>query len=123
MDISTVLGLVLGALALLLPIALGEVLDGIRIGQFIAAEPIVIIVLGTLGAGLISQPLEAMKALPKTFRISTKKVPQANGEQIATIVRLAEKARREGLLSLEEEIAQLNDPFLQKGMQLVIDGT
>jgi chemotaxis protein MotA len=123
MDMSTVLGLVLAALALLLPIGAGEVLDSIRIGQFIAAEPIVIIGLGTLGAGLISQPMEAMKALPKTFRIATKKAPQANGEQIAKIVQLAEKARREGLLSLEEDIAQLNDPFLQKGMQLVIDGT
>ena len=123
MDMSTVLGLVFASLALLIPMMFGDAIDGLRIGQYISAEPIIIIGFGTIGAGLISQPMEAMKNLITTFRISLRKAPQASGEQIATIVRLAEKARREGLLSLEEEIAQLNDPFLAKGMQLVIDGT
>jgi chemotaxis protein MotA len=123
MDMSTIIGLILGALALLIPMAFGTQLDAIRIGQFISAEPFIIIGFGTIGAGFISQPMEAMKALVQTFRIATKKNVEASGEQIARIVQLAERARREGLLSLEEHVAELNDPFLEKGMQLVIDGT
>lgn len=123
MDMSTVIGLVTGSLALLIPMIFGEALSAIQIGQYISAEPVVIIGFGTIGAGFISQPMEAMKNLVTTFRIALRKAPQASGEQIATIVQLAERARREGLLSLEEQIGELNDPFLQKGMQLVIDGT
>ena len=124
MDMSTVLGLVFGALALLIPMFGASFLDAIpKIGQYINAEPFIIIGFGTIGAGLISQPMEAMKNLTKTFKVSIHKAPHASGEQIAKIVQLAEKARREGLRSLEEEISSLNDPFLQKGMQLVIDGT
>jgi chemotaxis protein MotA len=123
MDMSTVIGLVMALLALLIPMALGDVIDGIRIGQYISAEPVIIIGLGTIGAGLIAQPMENMKGLITTFKIAIKKGVAANGELIGRIVSLAEKARREGLLSLEEDVAQLNDPFLAKGMQLVIDGT
>jgi chemotaxis protein MotA len=123
MDMSTVIGLVMGSLALLIPMIFGEALSAIQISQYISAEPVVIIGFGTIGAGFISQPMEAMKNLVTTFRIALRKAPQASGEQIATIVQLAERARREGLLSLEEQIGELNDPFLQKGMQLVIDGT
>jgi len=42
---------------------------------------------------------------------------------IQTLVGFATKARREGLLGLEDEIAQVNDNFLKKGIQLVVDGT
>ncbi|SRR5581483_1213372 len=123
MDSSTLIGLVLGLLALLIPMAFGEALTALRLGQYISAEPIIIIGFGTIGAGFISQPMENMKNLITTFRVSLRKGTEANGELIGRIVQLAEKARREGLLSLEEEINQINDPFLQKGMQLVIDGT
>ena len=44
-------------------------------------------------------------------------------EIIATIVRFAEISRREGLLALEERAQELDEPFLQKGIQLVVDGT
>lgn len=42
---------------------------------------------------------------------------------ISRIISFSEKARREGLLALEEELDAIKDPFMQKGMQLVIDGT
>ena len=44
-------------------------------------------------------------------------------ELIDQLVGLAEKARREGLLAMEEEAAQIEDAFLRKGIQLIVDGT
>jgi chemotaxis protein MotA len=44
------------------------------------------------------------------------------GELVSKLVKFAEKARREGLLALEAEVASAGDPFLQKGIQLVADG-
>ncbi|MDE3075802.1 MAG: flagellar motor protein [Chloroflexota bacterium] len=120
MDSSTVIGLVLALLALLIPINLD--LGGLSHG-FISPEALIIIGFGTIGAGFISQPMDAMKNLGKLIRKSMRKSDEPNHELITRLVSLAEKARREGLLSLEEDTAQLGDPFLQKGMQLVIDGT
>lgn len=45
------------------------------------------------------------------------------GELIVTLVSFSEKARREGLLSLEDDLEELDDDFLKKGLQLVVDGT
>jgi len=57
----------------------------------------------------------ARKALfPPKFQI---------GELIVTLVSFSEKARREGLLSLEDDLEELDDEFLKKGLQLVVDGT
>lgn len=123
MDMSTVIGLIFSILALLIPMVFGEALSSIQIGQYISGEPIIIIGFGTIGAGLIANKMESMKSLMATFKKAIGKSESASGELIGRIVQLAEKARREGLLSLEEEISAINDPFLAKGMQLVIDGT
>jgi chemotaxis protein MotA len=45
------------------------------------------------------------------------------GERVGTLVMFAERARKDGLLALEEEIEAIEDPFMRKGMQLVVDGT
>ena len=50
------------------------------------------------------------------------KVPPAS-DQIATLVSLAEKARKEGLLALEAQVKDIDDPFLKRGLQMGIDGT
>lgn len=123
MDMSTIIGLILGALALLIPMNFGTQLDAIRLGQYISAEPFIIIVFGTIGAGMVANKSANMRALLTTLRKAMRKGQVADGELIARIVQLAEKARREGLLALEEDAGQIDDPFLQKGMQLVIDGT
>lgn len=52
-----------------------------------------------------------------------RKIETMVAEIVPVIVRLAEKARRRGLLALEPDLANLNDDFLKKGIQFVIDGT
>jgi len=54
----------------------------------------------------------------------TFKVPSFNEQGIITkLMAMSEKARREGLLALEEELEDLDDEFMKKGMRLVVDGT
>ena len=82
----------------------------------------VIVMGGTVGATFISFPMERVKTLPKLFMQTFK------GETIDILGRveyfasLADKARREGLLSLEEDAEGAEDPFLRKGLRLVVDG-
>lgn len=65
---------------------------------------------------------DAKNVFPTLKRAFTGKVEPAH-EMIPEVVGLAERARREGLLSLEESVQQLDDPFLAKGVTMAIDGT
>lgn len=78
---------------------------------------------GTLGAVLVQHSTDEILNL---FRVLKVLFTEPSNSPLATIrilVGMAEKARREGLLSLEEEAEAFDDPFLQKGIQLVVDGT
>lgn len=78
---------------------------------------------GTIGITLLSTPSEdimaALKILPRSFGGAETKY----SEVIDLFVSLAEQARRDGLLSLEERVNQLTNPFIRKGLQLLVDGT
>jgi chemotaxis protein MotA len=83
----------------------------------------VIVFGGTFATALVSFPPGRTLGVFKTIgQIFKQKLPEA-GELISTLVELADKARRQGLLSLEEEGKKLSDPYLRMGLQLVVDGT
>jgi chemotaxis protein MotA len=73
----------------------------------------------TVAGGTMADAKSAMKALKQAFVGDI----QPAGDVVPTVVELAERARREGLLALEESIRDLDDPFLVKGVTLAIDGT
>lgn len=84
---------------------------------------LMIIAGGTAGATMIGFTMDEMKHLPRVIRNAfVNKTDDAVGT-VALMVGFAGKARREGLLGLEEDINNLEDPFLKKGLQLVVDGT
>ncbi|HHW14561.1 MAG TPA: motility protein A, partial [Firmicutes bacterium] len=68
-------------------------------------------------------PLEAILDIPRILRKVFVVKKQDAAQVIAMMVGFAQKARREGLLALEDEVQQLDDEFLKKGIQLVVDGT
>lgn len=119
MDITTIFGLVLGFFAIMF----GFILEGGHLSSLVAIAPILIVVFGTLGATIAGIPFEELKKLPKWVKIAF--VNQSFGVEKAyfTLVHFAEKARQEGLLSLEQELETIEDKFTRQGMQLVIDGT
>jgi chemotaxis protein MotA len=86
--------------------------------------PAALIVLGgTLGITMASTSMEQMKGIPVLFKKSISTDPPDYRGEIDRIVEFAEKARREGLLALDAEVGEIEDEFLRKGMQLVVDGT
>jgi chemotaxis protein MotA len=119
MDTATVIGLALGWGGVLL----GAIHAGIDPLFLLNFEAFFIVICGTLGAVFISFPLPVIL---NTFWVGrhaffTREVDYGN--TINQLVGFATKARREGLLGLEEDVNALDDKFLQRGMQLVVDGT
>jgi chemotaxis protein MotA len=96
---------------------------GVTPGMFVDPGAFVMILGGTTAATMLAFPLPVMmKAFVSGFKICF--MPPKYDEQgmIAILVSFAEKARREGLLALEAEAGAIEDDFLRKGIQLVIDG-
>jgi chemotaxis protein MotA len=119
MDPATLIGVLLG----LLIIVIANMMEGGDPTSLLLLPPM-LLVLGTtlmvtMAGGTIADAKGAVRAFAYAF---TAKVRPAS-DVVPTVVRLAEKARREGLLSLEEALKEVDDPFLVKGVTLAIDGT
>lgn len=119
MDIAAILGIVLGVLA----VVVGMIAKGASPTVLLNPAAIIIILVGTVAAILNAFPMRELKRIPGLFKVLFQdKRPYEPGELIELMVEMASQARREGLLSLEVQIAELKDPFIKKGLQLVIDG-
>ncbi|MGG7176572.1 motility protein A [Clostridium paraputrificum] len=77
---------------------------------------------GSLAAVLITVSADEMKKIGIVFIQAFKEEKSSGREVISQFSELSKKARREGLLSLEDEISRLEDEFLKKGLQMVVDG-
>jgi len=117
MDLATILGIVLGFAALILAF----VMEGGHLTSLIGITAFMIVFGGTFGATLTSYGLADMVGLPKLLMKAIKTPPDRRAVLIEEIVKLAEIARRDGLLALENH--PIEDPFLKKGIMLVVDGT
>lgn len=117
MDLSTVIGLVAGVLLLGIGMASGG-----SLAIFWDPPSIAITVGGSLAAMMINFPLSQFVKAWKAVRWAFFDRTFSPEEIINSLVGYAEKARREGLLALEDEVSEADD-FLKKGIQLVVDGT
>jgi len=113
----------LGGIALSIAgIAVGLYLDGGKIGQLLQPTAALIVLGGTLGAIVVQFPLavvlEAAGQLKDVFWGLENPAPQL----IRDLSRYAVRARRGGLVSLDSEIEQIRDPFLQRCVTLAVDG-
>ena len=118
MDIATIIGLISG---------FGFVFYGILlsgdVGSFIDFPSVVIVLGGTLASTLISYPLKDFLGTVKVIKhVFSYKETSPDGV-IEEIITLANVARKEGLLSLEEYGEKIDDEFLKKGIMLIVDGT
>jgi chemotaxis protein MotA len=119
MDILTIAGIVLALGAILG----GQVLEGGHIGSIMQATAFLIVMGGTIGAVMVNYPMAIfMKGMANTKMVFVN-VQVDSKAMIAQIVELATLSRKQGLLALEGKLKSMTDPFLQKGLQLVIDGT
>ena len=118
MDIGTIAGIVVGLVFVLLGI-----LAGGTIGDFIDVGSIQIVVGGSFSALLVNYPLSDVLGIAKVLTKAIKNSEYNPGQIIDKVIELANVARREGLLALEEAVTDVNDDFLKKGVMLIVDGT
>ncbi|MEW6581977.1 MAG: flagellar motor protein [Actinomycetota bacterium] len=116
---GALLGVIIGAGAVMVSM----ILEGGSPASLINIPAILLVFVGTFGVLAASFSLPEAIGTLKLLQICMKDRKDNRVELIRTIVGFSEKARREGLLVLEEDAKQLEDPFLRKGIQLVVDGT
>jgi chemotaxis protein MotA len=106
-------------------VAIGSafLIEGGNLASLILPSPLIIVFGGTFSVLFASFPLPTVLSLPKVFQKAIFSEHEDPLEALQTFVRLADKARREGLLSLEDEAANLSDEFMKDGIQEVVDGT
>ncbi len=119
MDLGTISGLIFGWVVIIISI----MMEPKSASVFIHIPSMLITFGGTIGATITYFPLRDIVQIPKLFSIAMKETTNDPAEVISSLVRLAEKARREGLLALEDDLQNEPDEFLRKGIQLVVDGT
>ena len=118
MDIFLIIGLVLGAICIMLAL----ILKGASVAMLLNGEVAVIIFGGMIAAVLSSYTMADIKRLPKVMKVlMSNEEPDLNGT-IEKMVELSNIARREGLLALEAPVNELDDPFMKQGLELVVDG-
>jgi chemotaxis protein MotA len=114
----------IGVVVALAGIFVSMIMEGSSPTAIILLPPMILVFLGTFGAGIAGSAMADVTKLGGWFKLALMppKVPPAS-ERIGVLVGLAEKARKEGLLALEAEVKNIDDPFLKRGLQMGIDGT
>ena len=117
MEKTTVIGIFSGLLCICISILLDGSLDA-----FIHLPSIFIVVGGTIAATVVAYPGKQLRNLIKLYKLAFKKKKIDIHENIEMIVNIANIARREGLLALEDAVEGNDIPFLKKGIMLIADG-
>jgi len=119
MNITTIVGIIAG----LGTLVFGFILEGGHVSSLFQGSAAMIVFGGTFGAVVASFSLADLKRFPQWLKVAFTNEAFGTDKAFETLVRFAEKARREGLLSLEQELETVDDKFTRQGMQLIIDGT
>ncbi|WP_226000705.1 flagellar motor stator protein MotA [Paenibacillus sp. BJ-4] len=120
MQISTIIGLVLGIVSLVV----GMILKGAPVVNLVNnPAAYMIIFVGTAASIFMAFPMAEIKRVPKLFKvIFTEQKLLDRKELIGTFTEWASITRREGLLALESKVEEIDDPFMRGGMRMIIDG-
>jgi chemotaxis protein MotA len=119
MDAATPIGVILGFVVIIV----ANIMEGGHPTSLLLLPPIMLVLLTTILVTIAGGTMaDAKKAVGSLRRAFSGKVQPA-GDLVPAVITLAEKARREGLLALEDSLRDIDDPFLVKGVTMAIDGT
>ncbi|HNH63943.1 MAG TPA: flagellar motor protein [Thauera aminoaromatica] len=118
MDKISLVGLTLGIAAILV----GQVIEGGHLSSLFQPTAFMIVIGGTLGAVMLQSPLRIFMQGMRMARWVFVPPAPAFDTIIEQVANWGQTARKEGLLSLENQIEALSDPFMRKGLQLLVDG-
>lgn len=119
MDIATILGLIGGAVCIVMSV----LTSGGTLGGIIDVPSIIFVFGGSFFALFIAYPMSAVLGVFPIMGRSFKIPDFSEKTLVQDMVTLSEKARREGILALEEGLEDLSDDFMKNGLRLVVDGT
>jgi len=124
MDISTFIGLVLAFLAMggALAIMAGHGNGSVNLASFIDPPAIIMVLGGALCVTLVGFPMKRVFSMVRAIKKMFFFRPENPAELIDEIVKLAEIARRDGLLALEGKAKDIRNPFIALGIQMAVDG-
>ena len=118
MEITTIAGLVIGFVCIIVSVQL----DG-SFMEFIDAASIFIVFGGVIGATVMSFPMSTLKSAMTAMGYAFKARNTNLDGDIDMIIDIANTARRDGILALEARADTIEDPFLKKGLMLIVDGS
>ena len=119
MKAATIIGIALAIGGLLF----GASMEGTPMGALFNVPAMIIIIGGLAGVCLASSGMEGAKLIPALYKKAFAGERPDMRAQVEDLVSYAERARRDGLLALEEELEGIEDRYTRKGLQLVVDGT
>jgi chemotaxis protein MotA len=90
--------------------------------MFYSEKGMIMVLGGTISVVLMAMPMEKLKCVPAYVRRFMFQKGMGATEVIRLMGQLSEKARRDGILSLESELPKITDPFLTTGIKMSIDG-
>ncbi|AGW12774.1 motility protein A [Megalodesulfovibrio gigas] len=117
MDLATVIGIVLS-----FGLVVGAIVTSGSLLTFIDIPSVLIVGGGTLGTILVNYPLKEILSVIGVAKNAFFAKSESPTEVISRFMEYANRARREGILSLEPIIKEIDDVFLRKGLQLTVDG-
>jgi chemotaxis protein MotA len=116
---GALVGVIIGVVAVLGAM----IIEGGSLASLLNIPAMILVFGGTFGVVAASFSVKEAMSVFKLTAICAKERSDNRVGLIKTIIEFSEKARREGLLVLEEDAKKLEEPFLRKGVQLVVDGT
>jgi chemotaxis protein MotA len=119
MDPGTLVGIILTFVAVMVSL----IMEGGQPGALLLIPALLIVFGGTVGAAMAGGGIKDFTAGFARIKVALFNKPQPNDDTVRTLVGFAERARRDGLLALEETARSIEDPFLRKGIELAVDGT
>jgi chemotaxis protein MotA len=120
MDLASLIGSLFG-LAILLFVGF-EASHG-HFSMYYSQEGVLMVFGGSISVVFMAMPMERLKCLPGYLRSFMFHKTTSPLEVIALLRNLSEKSRRDGLLALEAEIANIKDGFLVQALKMAVDGT
>ena len=118
MDLGTIVGIVLGC-----ALIGWAVLSGGSASAYIDPGSVVIVIGGSIAAVLISNPMTKVKGIVGVIKKAMLHTSASPQKLIDDLVSYAEVARRDGILSLESQCKEIDDPFIVRGIQMAVDGS
>jgi chemotaxis protein MotA len=116
-------GTAIGIIVSLVGIGAGATMEGTNVMVVLNVPAILIVLVGTLGATIAACGLPAHLKLPALYKKAIMPDELDLVGRVDALVAYAEQARRDGLLALDEAVKGIDDAFMRKGIQLVVDGT